>query len=89
MTNGSLVAFKFHSSVGLPRSLGDGFDDSFVSDGGLGGIGEGDTGYVYFFIHFLMHMCWFFPRVCCALRKHCTHAKIRKERKALSHMHAT
>ncbi|CAN0240134.1 unnamed protein product, partial [Ectocarpus fasciculatus] len=31
------------NSVGLPRSLGEGFDDSFVSDGGLGGIGEGDN----------------------------------------------
>ena len=40
----------FHSSVGLPRSLGDGFDDSFVSDGGLGGIGEGDVGYVRTYI---------------------------------------
>ncbi|CAN0059569.1 unnamed protein product, partial [Ectocarpus sp. 12 AP-2014] len=31
------------NSVGLSRSLGEGFDDSFVSDGGLGGIGEGDN----------------------------------------------
>ncbi|CAN0140192.1 unnamed protein product, partial [Ectocarpus sp. 8 AP-2014] len=31
------------NSIGLSRSLGEGFDDSFVSDGGLGGIGEGDN----------------------------------------------
>ncbi|CAN0095653.1 unnamed protein product, partial [Laminaria digitata] len=36
------------NSVGLPRSVGDGIEDPFVSDGGFGGVGElGDTGSVY------------------------------------------
>lgn len=48
-------------SVGLPRSVGDGADDSFVSDTGLNGVGERDLGCASFF--FALFLAPFFCKL--------------------------